>query len=102
MITLRMESQQFVALHTGFNAAASDPDAPIDPTLITGVQSALAEAKATALPGLPVLVTLQSHNELNALAAYFEVGGEGHPDVTDNQWYSLVALIEQATQQLAN
>jgi hypothetical protein len=67
MITLRMESQQFVALHTGFNAAASDPDAPIDPTLITGVQSALAEAKATALPGLPVLVTLQSHNELNAL-----------------------------------
>ena len=56
MITLRMESQQFVALHTGFNAAASDPDAPIDPTLITGVQSALAEAKATALPGLPVLV----------------------------------------------
>ncbi len=102
MISPRLEPQQFAALRTGFDAAASDPDAPIDPTLIAGVQSALAEAKATTLPGLPVLVTLQSTDSLDALAACFEVGGEGHPDVTDNQWYSLVALIEQATQQLAN
>ena len=102
MITLRLEPQQFAALRTGFDAAASDPDAPIDPTLIAGVQSALAEAKATALPGLPVLVTLQSTDELDALAACFEVGGEGHPDVTDDQWYSIVALIEQAAQQVAN
>ena len=56
MITLRLEPQQFAALRTGFDAAASEPDAPVDPTLIAGVQSALAEAKATALPGLPVLV----------------------------------------------
>ena len=89
MITLRLEAQQFAALHTGFDAAASDPDAPVDPTLIAGVQSAFAEAKATALPGLPVLVTLQSLDELNALAACFEVGGEGHPDVTDDQWDSI-------------
>jgi hypothetical protein len=46
--------------------------------------------------------TCASTAELDTLAAGFEVGGEGHPDVTDNQWYSLVALIEQATQQLAN
>ena len=58
MITLRLKPQQFAALCIGFNAAASDPDAPVDPTLIAGVQSALAKAKATALPGLPVLVTL--------------------------------------------
>ena len=102
MITLRLESQQFAALRTGFDAAASDPDAPVDPTLIAGVQSALAEARATALPGLPVLVTLQSPDELNALAACFEVGGEGHPDVTDDQWDSIVALVEQAAQQVAN
>ena len=102
MITLRLEPQQFAALRTGFDAAASDPDAPIDPTLIAGVQSALAEAKATALPGLPVLVTLRSTDELDALAACFEVGGEGHPDVSDDQWYSIVALIEQAAQQTAN
>ena len=102
MITLRLEPQQFAALRNGFDAAASDPDAPVDPTLIAAVQSALAEAKATALPGLPVLVTLQSTAELNTLAACFEVGGEGHPDVTDDQWDSIVALIEQAAQQAAN
>ena len=102
MISLRLEPQQFAALRTGFDAAASDPDAPIDPSLIAGVQSALAEAKATALPGLPVLVTLQSTDELDTLGACFEVGGEGHPDVTDDQWYSIVALIEQAAQQVAN
>ena len=78
MIALRLEPQQFAALRTGFDAAASDPDAPIDPTLIAGVQSALAEAKATAIPGLPVLVTLKSTDELAALSACFEVGGECH------------------------
>ena len=91
MITLRLEPQQFAALRTGFDAAASVPDAPVDPTLIAGVQSALAEAKA-----------LQSTDELDALAACFEVGGEGHPDLTDDLWYSLVALIERAAQQAAN
>jgi hypothetical protein len=102
MITLRLEPLQFIALRAGFDAAASDPDAPVDPMLIAGVQSALAEARATALPGLPVLVTLQSTAELDALAACFEVGGESHPDLTDDLWYSLVALIEQAAQKAAN
>jgi hypothetical protein len=99
LITLRIEPQQSAALRTGFDAAASDPDAPIDPTLIAGVQSALAEAIATAIPGLPVLVTLESRDELAALSACFEVGGECHPDVTDDQWYSVVAMIEQAAAQ---
>jgi hypothetical protein len=102
MITIRLEPQQFTALRTGFDAAASDPDAPIDPTLIADVQSALAEARATALPGLPVLVTLQSTAELDTLGVCFEVGGEGHPGVTDDQLDSIVALVEQAAQQVAN
>jgi hypothetical protein len=102
MITLRWESQQFVALRTGFGAAASDPDAPIDQTFLSNVQSALAEAKAKALPGLPVMLMLQSTDELDALAACFEVGGEGHPDITDDQWYSLMALIERAERRDAN
>jgi hypothetical protein len=54
LITLRMEPQQFTALCAGFGAA-DDPDAPIDPSLLAQVRSALDEAKATALPGLPIL-----------------------------------------------
>jgi hypothetical protein len=33
---------------------------------------------------------------LDALTACFEVGGELHPDVTDDQWDSILALVEQA------
>jgi hypothetical protein len=91
MITLRMEPQQFAAL-----CAADDPDAPIDPSLLAQVRSVLAEAKATALPGLPILITLQSADELTALAACFEVGGEDNPNVSESQWESVLALIEQA------
>ena len=75
--------------------AADDPDAPIDPSLLAHVRSALAEAKATALPGLPILVTLQSADELAALVACFEVGSDEHPNVVDDQWDSVLALIEQ-------
>ena len=102
MITLRMEPQQFTALCISFNTVADDIEAPFDPSLLADVKSRLAEAKATALPGLPVLVTLQSTGELDALEACFEVGGECHPDITDAQWDSLVALIEQAAQRVAN
>jgi hypothetical protein len=49
MITLRMEPQQFTALCAGFDAA-DDPDAPIDPSLLAQVRSALDEAKATTAP----------------------------------------------------
>jgi hypothetical protein len=98
MITLRLESPQFDALCAGFEVAAGDPDAPIDVSLLAHVRTALAEAQATAMPGLPMLVTLQSISELAALAACFEVGGEGHASVTDDQWYSVLALIEQVVQ----
>ena len=99
MITLRIDPPQFTALHAGFNAAADDPDAPIDVSLLARVRIALTEAKASALPGLPILVSLKSTDELAALSACFEVGGEGHAGVTDDQWYSVVALIEQAAAQ---
>ena len=95
MVTLHIQPHLFAALRTGFEAAASD-DAPIESELINRVRVALTEASATALPGLPVLVTLGSANELSALSACFEVGGELHPDVTDDQWDSIVALVEQA------
>jgi hypothetical protein len=95
MITLPMEPQQFTALCAGFDGA-DDPDAPIDPSLLARVRSALAEAKATALPGLPILITLQSADELTALAACFEVGGEDNPNVSEGQWESVLALIEKA------
>jgi hypothetical protein len=96
MITLRLESQQLAALRAGFDAAAGDPDAPIDVSLLARVRNALTEAKATALPGLPILVMLKSSDELAALSACFEVGGEGHADVTDDHWDTITALIEQA------
>src|SRR4051794_30577847 len=95
MITLRMEPQQFAALCAGFDAA-DDPDAPIDPTLLVQVRSSLVDAKATALPGLPILVMLNSTAELAALAACFEVGAEDNPNVGNDQWDSVVALLEHA------
>jgi hypothetical protein len=60
------------------------------------IRSALAEAKATALPGLPIIITLQSADELAALVASFEVGGEDNPNVSEGHWDSIMALIEQA------
>jgi hypothetical protein len=56
----------------------------------------MAEVIVNSLPRLPVLLTLGSADELNALIACFEVGGELHPDVTDDQWDSILALIGQA------
>jgi hypothetical protein len=96
MITLHLEPHQFAALRAGFDAAADDPDAPIDVSLLARVRSALADAKATALPGLPILMMLKSTDGLAALAVCFEVGCEGYADVTDDQWDSVVALVEQA------
>ena len=95
MVTLGIQPHLFAALRAGFEAAATD-DAPFDPELLTRVQVALTEASITALPGLPVLVTLGSADELNALTACFEVGGELHPDVTDDQWASILTIVEQA------
>jgi hypothetical protein len=95
MITLRIQPHLFAALRTGFEAAATD-DAPIETELLDRVRIALTEAGAAALPGLQVLLTLGAVDELDALAACCEVGGEMHPDVTDDQWGSILALVKQA------
>jgi hypothetical protein len=49
------------------------------------VRLALTEASATELAGRSVLLPLGSVDEVNALTACCEVGGELHPDVTDDQ-----------------
>jgi hypothetical protein len=64
MATPHIRQHLFAALRAGFEAAASN-DAPIGSKLINRVRVALTEASATALPGLPVLVTLGSADELN-------------------------------------
>jgi hypothetical protein len=95
MITLRIPSHLFNALRAGFEAAAYD-DRPFDTELLDRVRAALAKASATALPGLPILVALESEDELYALATCFEVGGEDHPGVTEDHWASIQALFVQA------
>jgi hypothetical protein len=95
MVTLGIQPLLVPSLRDGFEAAATG-DAPIDLDLLNRVRIALTEASVTALPGLPVLVSLGSADELNALTACFEVGGELHPDVADDQWASIMALVEQA------
>jgi hypothetical protein len=95
MITLRIETHVFTALRVGFDAAAND-DAPVDPELLDRVRTALTEASATALPGLPILLTLASAYEMDVMAACFEVGGECNPAVSDDQWDAILALIDQA------
>jgi hypothetical protein len=95
MVTLHVQPHPFAALQAGFEAAPSD-DAPIESELINRVRVALTEASATALPGLPVLATLGSADEWKALNACFEIGGELHPDVINDQWDSIVALVATA------
>jgi hypothetical protein len=95
IVTLHIQPHLFAALRTGFEAVPFH-DAPIGSELINRVRVALTKARATALPGLPVLVTLGSAGELSALSACFKVGGELRPDVTDDQWDSIVALVATA------
>ena len=64
MVTILFPPHLFAALRTGFEAAPSD-EAPTESELINRVRVALTEASATALSGLPVLVTLGSADELN-------------------------------------
>jgi len=95
MVTLCIEPHLFTALRAGFDAAVPD-DARIKSELLDRVRTGLTEASATALPGLPVVVTLASPNELDVLAVCFEVGAELHPGVTADQWDAIQAMIEQA------
>jgi hypothetical protein len=96
MITLRVPAHLFGVLRSGFEAGACD-DAPLDPKLIGKLRATLIEADVTSMPGLPVLLTLESDFELQALTACFEVGSETDADVTDDQWLSVKNLMEQAS-----
>ena len=57
MITLRIEPHLSTALRAGYEAAGDD--APVEIELLDRVQTALSDASAVVLPGLPVLVTLE-------------------------------------------
>jgi hypothetical protein len=94
MVVLRIEPYLFSALRAGFETAASD-DTPVDIELLDRVRSALNEASAAALPGLPIIIALESTDELDALAVCFEVGSQLHPDVTDDQWDAIQSAMEQ-------
>ena len=48
-------------------------------------------------PASPVLLGLGSGDELDALAVGFEFGSAVGPGVTDDQWKSILALIEDAS-----
>jgi hypothetical protein len=97
MITRRIPQHLFAALRSGFEAGASD-DAPLDSDLLDKVRRTLIEANATSTPGLPIILTLESEAELQAVSTCFEVGGETNPNVSDDQWLSILSLLEQASE----
>ena len=94
MVTLCVPSHLFSALQFGFDAVCDD--GLIEQDMVRGVRAAFADALDTSMPGLSVILNLQSADELYALADCVEVGGKGHPDVTDDQWKAIVALIDEA------
>jgi hypothetical protein len=96
MIVFSIGPPLFSALRAGFEAAAYAVDAPISPQLLSRLQPALADATAKSRRGRPILVMLESTAELYALGDCFAVGGEGHPDVTADQWDAINALIDEA------
>jgi hypothetical protein len=102
MITLRIPPHLLAPLHDAFDGAAEAVEdfehPPVDLEDVARVRAAFAEAKAAALPGLPVIIELQSGAELFTLQACWEVGGEGAPGVTDDAWDEINALIEAAAQ----
>lgn len=95
MITLRIPPHLFALLRSGFEAGASD-DAPLDSGLLSQVRAAPIEAEMAATPGLPVILTLETDIELEALTACFEVGSETDNGVTDDQYLAVQAILEQA------
>jgi hypothetical protein len=95
MITFRIPPHLFSVLRKGFDRAASD-EAPLDSKLLCAVRSALIEADVASMPGLPVILTLETAGELQVLTTCFEVGSEADPDVTDDQYLGVQTLLEQA------
>ena len=95
MITIRIPSHLFTALRSSVEAASPD-DARIESEMLDRVQAALTEASATARGGFPVVMTLDSPDELNLLAVCFEVGSELDPGVTTEQWNAIQVLFEEA------
>ena len=95
MITLRIPPHLFALLSSGFEAGADD-DAPLDSRLLSKVREALIEADVAAIPGLPVILTLESAGGLDALATCFEVGTETNPSVSDDQYLVIQTMLEQA------
>ena len=95
MVTLRIPPHLFALLRSGFDAGACD-DAPLDSRLLSKVRAALIEAGVAATPGLPVILTLETGDELQSLTACFEVGSETNPGVTDDQYLAVQTVLEQA------
>lgn len=95
MITFRIPPHLFLLLRSGFDAGACD-DAPLDSRLLAKVRAALIEADVASMPGLPVILTLETADELQVLIACFEVGSETDPFVSDDQYIAIQTVLEQA------
>jgi len=99
MTTLRLESHLFAVLRRAFDGAADGiddwelPPVPLD--VVAVLRTKLAEAAASALPGLSIVLTL-SPADIEVLSACFSVGGEGDPAVTDDQYEGILAALGQA------
>jgi hypothetical protein len=96
MIAFSIGPPLFSALRAGFEAAAYSVDAPISLQLLNRLRPKMAGAAARSPRGKPILMMLESTEELYALGDCFAVGGEGHPDVTSDQWEAINALIDAA------
>jgi len=94
MVTFRIPPHLFSVLRKGFDAASDE--APLDSELLGAVSTALVQAGVASMPGLPVILTLETAEELQVLTACFEVGSEADPDVTDDQYLGVQTVLEQA------
>lgn len=96
---LRLEPHLFVVLRRAFDSATDGiedwelPPVPLD--VVAVLRTKLAEAEATALPGLSIVLAL-SPAEIEVLSACFSVGGEGDPAVSDDQYEAILAMLGQS------
>ncbi len=94
-VYLRIEPRLFGLLKKVFDAVASDPDMPIEESIIEDARDALHTANINAMPGLPMVVNL-TQDALGAISYCFEVGGECSSDIGDDDYEAVHALLEQA------